>query len=66
VRLDGYPEIPDPYADPQTGRIIGTARDAANAYAEEIYEIRGHAVELVEDHYYVWDEAAGDYVEKQP
>lgn len=66
VRLDGYPEIPDPYADPQTGRIIGTARDAANAYAEEIYEIRGHAVELVEDHYYVWDESAGDYVEKQP
>ena len=33
--------------------------------AEVIYEIRGHAVELVEEHYYVWDEAAGNYIEKQ-
>jgi di/tripeptidase len=52
VRLEGYPEIPDPYADPETGRIYGTERDAADAYAEVIYEIRGHAVELVEEHYY--------------
>lgn len=65
VRLEGYPEIPDPYADPETGRIYGTERDAADAYAEVIYEIRGHAVELVEEHYYVWDEAAGNYIEKQ-
>ena len=65
VRLEGYPEIPDPYADPETGRIYGTERDAADACAEVIYEIRGHAVELVEEHYYVWDEAAGNYIEKQ-
>jgi len=51
--------------DESTGLIASTVRDSAASYYNRINRIDGMQLVLVEEHYFIYDDATKDFVEQK-
>lgn len=65
VEIPDFAESGDPVYDESTGLISSTVRDSAASYYNRIYRIDGMELVLVEEHYFIYDDATKDFVEQK-